>query len=183
MTPLPPGALEHLLKNLPPEQEDPSPHLADLSADQLLERRVEISEQLKTLEQERQAIDLELLSTFSEPELRIGVRAPGGWVLRQRSRTSWAYPPEVREAIKTLQQQAQRDGRAQPLPSTYLVALQATRNYKDLHRRRNGLSQSAEDGIRQDQRQAGTRKNSDTRNYDPKIHRRDTMEINKVPKP
>ena len=124
MTPLPPGALEHLLKTLPPERPDPFPHLAELSAVQLLQRRIEISQQLKSLEQERQAIDVELQSTFSEPELRSGINAAGGWVLKQRSRTSWAYPPEVREAIKTLQKQAQRDGRAQPLVSTYLVATQ-----------------------------------------------------------
>ena len=124
MTPLPPGALEHLLKTLPPEQEDPFPHLAVLNADQLLQRRVEISGHLKTLEQERQAIDANLLETFTDAELRFGVRAPGGWVLRQRNRTSWDYAPEVRNAIKTLQQQAQRDGRAQPLASTYLVAAQ-----------------------------------------------------------
>jgi len=124
MTPLPPGALEHLLQTLPTEREDPVPHLAELSADQLLLRRVEISTKLKTLEQERQAIDLELQSTFSEPELRSGVRAPGGWVLKQRSRTCWEYPAEVREAIKTLQQQAQRDGQAQPVLSTYLIVTQ-----------------------------------------------------------
>ena len=124
MTPLPPGALEHLLKTLPPEREDPYASLSLMSTDALLERRIAISAQLKTLEQERQAIDLELQSTFSDPELRSGVCAPGGWVLRQRSRTSWDYAPEVRDAIKTLQQQAQRDGRAQPLVSTYLVATQ-----------------------------------------------------------
>ena len=124
MTPLPPGALEHLLQTLPPERPDPFPHLADLSADQLLQRRVVITGQLKTLEQERQAIDATLLETFTDAELRFGVRAPGGWVLRQRSRTSWDYAPETRDAIKSLQQQAQRDGRAQPLVSTYLVAIQ-----------------------------------------------------------
>jgi len=124
MTPLPPGALEHLLKTLPPERQDPFPHLADLSADQLLQRRIEITGQIKTLEQERQAIDAELLSTFGDAELRFGVRAPGGWVLRQRSRTCWEYSSEIKETIKGLQQQAQRDGRAQPLMSTYLVATQ-----------------------------------------------------------
>ena len=124
MTPLPPGALEHLLQTLPPEREDPYASLSLMSTDALLERRIAISAQLKTLEQERQAIDLELQSTFSDPELRSGVRAPGGWMLRQRSRTSWDYAPEVRDAIKTLQQQAQQDGRAQPLVSTYLVATQ-----------------------------------------------------------
>ncbi len=120
MTPLPPGALEHL----PPEQDDPFPHLADLNADQLIERRVEVASTIKTLEQERQAIDAELLSTFGDAELRFGIPAPGGWVLRQRSRTSWDYAPEIKKTIKTLQQQAQRDGRAQPLVSTYLVATQ-----------------------------------------------------------
>ena len=124
MSPLPPGALEHLLKTLPPEGSDPFPDLADLNPDQLLQRRVEISSHLKTLERERQAIDAELLEVFSDAELRFGVRAPGGWVLRQRSRTSWDYALEIRNAIKSLQQQAQRDGQAHPLVSTYLVAIQ-----------------------------------------------------------
>jgi len=50
MTPLPPGAIKHLLETLPPERPDPFPHLAVLSTDALLKRRVEISGQLKTLE-------------------------------------------------------------------------------------------------------------------------------------
>jgi len=120
MTPLPPGALKHLLTTLPPEDPDPFPHLATLTPDQLMLRRVEISGQLKNLEQERQAIDAELLEVFSDPELRFGVRAPGGWILQQRSRTSWDYDPEIRDAIKGLQKQAQHDGRAQPLTSAYL---------------------------------------------------------------
>jgi len=124
MTPLPPGAIKHLLETLPTERQNPFPHLADLSTDELLKRRVEISGQLKTLEQERQAIDAELLEVFSDPELRFGVRAPGGMVLRSRSRTSWDYASEIRDAIKGLQQQAQRDGRAQPLISTYLCLVQ-----------------------------------------------------------
>jgi hypothetical protein len=124
MTPLPPGALKNLLHTLPPERPDPFPHLADLNPDQLFQRRVEITGHLKVLEQERQAIDAELLDAFSDAELRFGVRAPGGWVLQSRSRTSWDYPPETRDAVKGLQQQAQRDGRAQPLTSTYLVAVQ-----------------------------------------------------------
>ncbi len=124
MTPLPPGALNNLLQTLPPQRPDPFPHLADLSADQLIQRRVEITGRLKTMEQERQAIDAELLEAFSDTELRFGVRAPGGWVLKQRNRTSWDYDNETRDAIRGLQQQAQRDGRAQPLVSTYLVAVQ-----------------------------------------------------------
>ena len=127
MTPLPPGAVEHLLKSLPPERPDPFPHLANLSPTALLRRRSRIAQICKRLEQERQAIDAELLEIFSDAELRHGVRAPGGWVLRSRSRTSWDYPSELRDAIKTLQQQAQRDGRAQPLVSTYLVAIQEPR--------------------------------------------------------
>ena len=124
MTPLPPGALDHLLQTLPPERPDPFPHLGSLTPDQLLQRRVEIAGQLKTLEQERKVIDAELLEVFSDPELRHGISAPGGWVLKQRSRTSWDYAPEIRQAIKSLQQQAQRDGRAEPLTSTYLCMVQ-----------------------------------------------------------
>ena len=121
--PLPPGALSHLLKTLPPEAPDPFPHLADLSPDALLRRRVEVTSTIKSLEQERQVIDAELLSTFGDAELRFGIRAPGGWVLRQRSRTTWDYAPEVRDAIKGLQRLAQRDGRAQPLVSSYLCLI------------------------------------------------------------
>ena len=120
MTPLPPGALDHLLHTLPPERPDPFPHLASLTPDALLRRRSRIAEIIKRLERERQAIDAELLEAFSLAELRQGVRAPGGWILQQRSRTCWDYAPEIREAIKGLQKQAQRDGRAQPLSSTYL---------------------------------------------------------------
>jgi hypothetical protein len=122
--PISPSDLQRVLKTLPPEAPDPFPHLADLNADQLIQRRVEVTSTIKTLEQEWQVIDAELLSTFGDAELCFGVRAPGGWVLKQRSRTSWDYAPEVRDAIKGLQCQAQRDGRAQPLVSTYLVATQ-----------------------------------------------------------
>jgi hypothetical protein len=124
MTTLPPGALKHLLETLPPERPDPFPHLTNLTPDQLLQKRVEVTGQLKTLEQERQVIDAELLTVFSDPELRFGIRAAEGWVLRSRSRTSWDYAPEIRDAIKSLQQQAKRDGRAQPLTSTYLCLVQ-----------------------------------------------------------
>ena len=124
--PISPSDLQRVLKTLPPERPDPFPLLADLNADQLIHRRVEVTGTIKTLEQERQVIDAELLSTFGDAELRFGVRAPGGWVLKQRSRTSWEYDPEVRDAIKGLQGQAQRDGRAQPLTSTYLCLTQET---------------------------------------------------------
>jgi hypothetical protein len=124
MTALPPGVLEHLLKTLPPERDDPFPHLAILTPDQLLLRRIELSAQLKTLEEERHAIDAELQSIYSDPELRFGVRAPGGWVLRSRSRTKWDYAPEIRDAINTLQQQAKRNSQAEPLVSSYLCLVQ-----------------------------------------------------------
>ena len=123
--PISPSDLQRVLKTLPPERPDQFPHLADLTPDALLSRRVEVTGTIKTLEQERQVIDAELLSTFGDAELRFGVRAPGGWVLKQRSRTSWEYDSEVRDAIKGLQGQAQRDGRAQPLVSTYLCLISA----------------------------------------------------------
>ena len=69
----------------------------------MLMRRVEVTGQIKTLEQERQAIDAELLALFSDPELRHGLRAPGGWVLRSRSRTTWNDAPDIRDAIKEKQ--------------------------------------------------------------------------------
>ena len=123
--PISPSDLQRVLKALPPEATDPFPHLVSLMPDALLSRRVEVTGTIKTLEQERHVIDAELLSTFGDAELRFGVRAPGGWVLKQRSRTSWDYDSEVRDAIKGLQGQAQRDGRAQPLVSTYLCLISA----------------------------------------------------------
>ncbi len=69
-----------------------------------------------------------MLETFTDAELRFGVRPPGGWVLRSRSRTTWDYAPETRDAIKDLQGQAQRDGRAQTLTSTYLCLLKNDTN-------------------------------------------------------
>jgi hypothetical protein len=122
--PISPSDLQRVLKTLPPERPDQFPHLADLTPDALLRRKVRITQIAKRCEQERHAIDAELLSTFGDAELRFGVRAPGGWILRSRTRTSWDYDPEVRDVIKGLQDQAQRDGRAQPLVSTYLCLTQ-----------------------------------------------------------
>jgi len=122
--PIDSAALRRVLASLPPERPDPFPHLAHLSTDALLHRRVEITCQLKNLEQERQMIDVELQNTFSDAELRFGIRATGGWMLKQRSRTSWEYAPEVRESIKALQQEAQHSGKAQPLTSNYLCLIQ-----------------------------------------------------------
>jgi len=124
MTPLPPGALEHLLQTLPPERPDPFPHLANLSSDALLQRRVEITGQIKSLEAERQAIDAELSEVFSYAELREGIRAPGGFVLKQRNRTSWVYPTTIKETIQQIQKNAQDSGNATELRSTYLVLTQ-----------------------------------------------------------
>jgi hypothetical protein len=122
--PIDPKALQRVLKTLPPEAPDPFPHLAFLTPEDLLKRRIELTQTIKIAEEERSAIDQELTGAYGDAELRRGVRAPGGWVLKQRTRTSWDYAPEIRDAIKGLQHQAQRDGRAQPLTSTYLVATQ-----------------------------------------------------------
>jgi hypothetical protein len=40
---------------------------------------------------EARAIGAELLTTFGDADLRFGVSAPGGWVLKQRTGTSWDY--------------------------------------------------------------------------------------------
>ena len=76
---------------------------------------------MKRLERERQAIDAELLTLFSPAELRQGVPVPGGWILQQRSRISWDYDPEVRDAIKGLQKRVQRNGQAKAHTLIYLT--------------------------------------------------------------
>ena len=60
-----------------PDSEDPFPHLAFLSTDDLLLRRREIQQSLKRLEEERRAIDSELVETFSDAELRFGIQFGG----------------------------------------------------------------------------------------------------------
>ena len=122
--PISPSDLQRVLKTLPPEAPDPFPHLADLTPDALLRRKVRIAQIAKRLEQERHAIDAELLSTFGDAELRFGVRAPGGWILRSRTRTIWIYPQTIKEAIQQIQKTAQISGDATELRSTYLVLTQ-----------------------------------------------------------
>ena len=99
---------------------DPFPHLAELSTDALLLRRLEISESLKRLEAERKEIDSELSVTYSEAELRFGVQFGGGWNLKQCHRISWVYNQQTRDAIKAIQQEAQRTGTAIQQTSAYL---------------------------------------------------------------
>jgi hypothetical protein len=121
MTPLTTEQRRLLLDNPPPEREEEFPYLATLAPTQLLQRRVQVSEQLKNLEKERQAIDEELIAFYSDSELRRGLRGPGGWMLRQRQRTSWCYDPETKEQIRSLQNLSQHTGSAHRMQTTYLV--------------------------------------------------------------
>jgi hypothetical protein len=98
------------------------PHLAELSTDAVLLRRVEIAKQIKRLENERKEIDAELAVTYSDAELRFGVQFGGGWILKQCERTSWIYDQQTRDAIKAIQQEAQRQGSAIPQVTAFLQA-------------------------------------------------------------
>ena len=98
------------------------PHLTELSTDAMLFRRVEIAEQIKRLEEERKEIDAELSATYSDAELRFGVQFGGGWILKQCHRTSWIYDQQTRDAIKAIQQEAQRRGDAIQQTTAYLQA-------------------------------------------------------------
>ena len=120
MTRISPKDLKRVLQALPPEVEETYPQLAELTPEQLLRRRIDLSNQMKRLEEERKAIDAELQDIYTDVELRKGVKGPGGWIIQQRNRTSWAYDKEVKDAITALQKQAQRNGQAEQLTSTYL---------------------------------------------------------------
>jgi predicted phage-related endonuclease len=115
-----------------PIKADRFPHLAELSTDAMLIRRVEISEQIKRLEEERKEIDAELTATYSDAELRFGVQFGGGWILKQCQRTSWIYDQQTRYAIKAIQQEAQRRGSAMPQATAYLQA--SCMRHKELSR-------------------------------------------------
>jgi hypothetical protein len=116
--------LRDFLDTLPPQEHDPYEYLSDLTPDQLLQRRVTIKLEIRSLEEEKTAINAELQRVYSDPELQWGVKGSDGWVLRQRTRTSWQYPPTVREQILTIQKSAQRSGDATELRTTYLVLTQ-----------------------------------------------------------
>ena len=115
-----PDALQKLLRDLPPEAEELFPQLSELGPEALLARRIELSTEVKRLEEERKFIDSELQDIYSDAELRNGVKGPGGWIIQQRNRTSWSYDPDTKDAITKLQKQAQRNGLAEQLSSTYL---------------------------------------------------------------
>ena len=122
--PIDPLKLAHLLETLPSKPEDPYEYLSDLTPDELLNRRIEITLEIKTLERERGAVDSELQRIYSDPELQWGVRGSGGWILRQRTRSSWQYPQCIKDQIQTLQKSAQRSGDATEPHTTYLVLTQ-----------------------------------------------------------
>ncbi len=105
-----------------PIRADRFPHLAELSTDALLLRRMEIAEQIRHLEEERKEIDVELAVTYSDAELRFGVQFGGGWMLKRCHRTTWIYDQQTRDAIKALQREAQRKGSAIPQATAYLQA-------------------------------------------------------------
>ena len=125
MTPINPQDLQKVLEALPADKPDPFPHLAFLTPQKLLQRRVEVTERLKALEAERHAIDEELTAIYGSPELRRGLRGPGGWVLRERTRTSCQYPANVKDLIRGIQRNAQNSGSATEFRTTYLVLTQA----------------------------------------------------------
>ena len=116
--------LERVLLALPPETQDLFPQLANLTAIELLKRRVWISAQLKSLEQECKAIDLEIEETYSIAELKYGIAISGGWIMKSNTRTSWEYTPEVIEEIKAIQRHAQQSGLANEIRTTHLRLLQ-----------------------------------------------------------
>jgi len=105
-----------------PIKADRFPHLAELSTDAMLLRRVEIADQIKCLEEERKEIDSELSATYSDAELRFGVQFGGGWILKQCQRTSWIYDQQTRDVIRAIQQEAQRRGNAIQQTTAYLQA-------------------------------------------------------------
>ena len=116
--------LREFLDTLPPEDDDPYEYLTDLSPTQLMQRRMTIKLEIQSLEEERTAIDAELQRIYSDPELQWGVKGSDGWVLRQRTRTSWQYPASIKDQILTIQKTAQRSGEATELRTTYLVLTQ-----------------------------------------------------------
>jgi len=122
--PIDPTQLANLLGTLTPESEDPYEYLSDLTPDELLNRRIEINLEIKTLERERGAVDSELQRVYSDPELQWGVRSSSGWILHQRTRTSWQYLQCIKDQIQTIQKSAQRSGDATELRTTYLVLTQ-----------------------------------------------------------
>ena len=96
-------------------------HLDAMSVDELCEHRQSISKQLRSLEEERRAIDDELMEYLSEEELRRGVKLKSGSSLKMRARTNWKYPDEIVMKISDLRRHSREVGEAFSETTSYLV--------------------------------------------------------------
>jgi hypothetical protein len=74
-----------------------------------LQLRLQITQEAKQLEQEKQCIDEKLQGVHSAAELRIALRVFDRWFLMQKSGTTWEYSTEVLEVVKAIQKEAYRD--------------------------------------------------------------------------
>ena len=101
--------------------EDLYPHLDEMNITELCNRRLELYRKLKSMEEEKKAIDEQLLNYLSEAELKRGIKATDGSLLKIRNRSSWEYPEDVVRAIKDIREEAQHLGTATKLSTTYLT--------------------------------------------------------------
>ena len=122
--PINPDQLAHLMTTLSKETENLYDYLFEQSPRELLRKRIDVTLKIKNLEKERSAVDAELQRIYSLPELQWGIRESDGWVLRQRTRTSWQYPQFIKDQIQIIQKSAQNSGDATELRTTYLVLTQ-----------------------------------------------------------
>lgn len=98
-------------------------HLDDMSIDELCEHRQSVSNQLKTLEEERKLVDESIMDYLSEAELKRGISLKSGSTLKLRNRTSYQYPESVSMEISELRRFSRESGEAQSETSTYLVLI------------------------------------------------------------
>jgi len=126
MTLKPSQQLETLICYLAECEQRLSVYSMDEELSQLLTLRVAISSCMKSLDKARQSADDAIQRACTEESLIAGLRVQGGWVIKQRERIFWEYPPDLCAAIKAIQKQAQCDGSAQPLVTRYIVAMQAS---------------------------------------------------------
>lgn len=106
-------------------QDEPYSHLEDMSVDELCNRRLEIANLIKELDNEKQAIDVHLKFHLSSFELSHGIRVDSDHIILMRKKTTWKYSSQLKKNIELLRKQEQKNGEAYSEVTEYLCITKA----------------------------------------------------------
>ena len=97
-----------------------TPHLDDMSISDLCNYRLDVSQQIKQLENEKKSIDEHLLFHLTSIELDKGIKVNAEHILKLRRKTTWKYSNELKEHISLMRKYEQDTGEAFSEVTEYL---------------------------------------------------------------